>query len=231
MQYRGPNFYPPEGHDWVATNTIRRLRDHNEALMEEKYTHDASAFRQKFFAKLMQHGALNDGVGWAMFDDEESGSTSTLGRNETVLLSIPMLNEAMGDYRVPRIRIITNQQFISDGKVFYLADDVTVTVHDAHCFTSAVNLPTTVEEFGNMLTHSLTPLFKAVDGQLLTSNNFNMGTPIVEFEDQARPETAVQPFGNPEVLSDRIYALHKAQQILSSVMDWEPIDSYNPDNS
>jgi len=227
MKSRSSNFYPPEGHDWIPTVDIRRAIEHNDALAVEKYTHDVGAFRKRLFDILVSNNAIGvEGFGWAMYVTTEAESDATATAKEVVITSRPRADEGIGGHIVPLIRIITNEPIVNDGHDFYLTEDITVEPNgNAQYLTSGIRMAGDENRklFAENMETSLAPLFLIVDGKLALSDNLRPVTPVINVASSLNSRNFVRPFGSQDVISDKIYALDKANGILSSVIDVTPI--------
>jgi len=228
------DYYPPKGPEWVAPEELRRDSKHTAALLAEKYSHDVMNFRSQFFAKLAAHGAIHAGYGWATFNSEgEESSLATVGIAEVLLFCRPAIQpSAAGDHVVPVIRIITNEPVVYSGEGIedfsYLTEEVTVDDDDdAQYLMDAVLAQTnraeqtTEQRVANVL-ESLSPLFMVKEGRLQLSKNLQPATPVFRLTHPFGELPPTAPFGYPNVMEDRIYALGKAQGLLDGVMAVDP---------
>jgi len=201
--------------------------EHNDALAVEKYTHDVGAFRKKLFGILMSNNAIDvEGFGWAMYLTAEEKSDATAIVKEVVITSRPRADEGIGGHIVPLIRIITNEPIVNDGHGFYLTEDITVEPNgNAQYLTSGIRMADEEHRklFAVNMETSLARLFLIVDGNLAVSNNLRPVTPVINVASSGNSRNFVRPFGSPDVISDKIYALDKANGILGNVIDVTPI--------
>jgi hypothetical protein len=246
----GPNYYPPDGHDWVATDAIRKLSEHNEALMAEQYAEQLREFRTKFFGKLASHGAMDweQRNGWAMFHAEnQDDSGLAMGDRPEVLLTCRLQLEGDQpdeDNPIPHIRIVTNETVIGEEKIsketgtyirplYYLTEDITISPNgDAQYLPDAVNREVASEEVESEAEQktlvSYSPLFYYVNKQVMFSPNTPYVTPVLHVKADEDSKESVTPFGIWGNLEDRLYALHKARKMLDSLDLAEPSHAYDP---
>lgn len=231
----GPNYYPPGGHDWVSSSDIRRAQAHTEALLVEKYFHDVAAFRDQFFGKLATHGAMHEGLGWALFngEDDEAEDTDSFARRE-VLLTCRFRPEAVHkEVPVPLIRVITNEPYVTDAGLSYLTEDATIFEDGrATYFVGAVRVKNENGDHVDDVTRTVSPLFFVAEGnKLFVTGNAGALTPHFMLQDESLPDDRVFPFGSAtgefvDNLENYIYALDSARGILHSVLDDEPSHAY-----
>lgn len=228
----GPNYYPPGGRDWVSTSDIRREVAHSQAQLLEKYHHDVAALREQFFGKLHPYRAIDsDGFGWAVFNDGElEGDTEEPARKVLLICaSRPNTLPALR-HPVPVMRIITNEPVIGENGHTYVTEDITIfeNGHASYHLGAMLTHDETGEQVADLneaLSQSVTPIFVISDDNILfVSPNAGATTPHSMLTDESFPDDSVFPYGNPEgeFISDRIYAIERAQAIMQSILGLEP---------
>jgi hypothetical protein len=231
-----PENYPQNGHDWVSHDDLLRATTLTEALLAEKYNRDVAAFREQYFGKLTAYGAMDEGLGWAVFNaEDEDDDTENLSRCE-VLLTCRFRPEATQSWvhPVPLIRIITNEPIRSETGLTYITEDVTIMENGLASYQlGAVRTKgengKLLDDLGNVLNSSVSPLFwVAEENKLIVTTNAGPTTPHFKIKDAELPDVRVFPYGTAtgSSLEDSIYALDRARDILQSIQDLDPSHSY-----
>lgn len=225
MTQPNPDYYPPDGREWVEAEEIEELAAQDEAMMLEQYIHEVATLRRQFFGKLLAHGALKDGLGWAIFDDETQGSVAELESREVLLLCGAVEGTSMVEYPIPLIRIITNEPYVAEDAITYISEDVTVKPDGtANYFIDAIRLEAdNPSQQSKALKESSAPLFIIRDGRLRFTENWLPATPSIRVTSDSEPNMSVRPFGDSQAMADNIYALSKARAMLDSISDLVPL--------
>jgi hypothetical protein len=223
MTQIGADFYPQEDPEWDALE-LSRAAAHELAMRYEAYTHEVADVRRQFFGLLMAHSALEDGLGWGIFDDDPPGNVAEQGARDVLLFCGAAEGETMGGHIIPAIRILVNEPFTSGDKTEYLTEDISILPGGVAAYAmSSVEVSTDPSDGSGTLKKSSGHIFTIQDGHLiLLSPKDKAGTsvPIVKANPQAK-EFAM-PWGDGQDLDDQTFALARAREILDSIAHITP---------
>jgi hypothetical protein len=190
-----------------------------EALIEEKYIHDAAAFRRRVFDRFLGLTGEQRAINWMKFDVDPfampNASDTYTSQREILVLSTRSLRR-----RPPAIRIITNElyegaqathqndsepaklvQIMSEDFILDSDGDAQFSINA--CLNDAKDLHTTgtvLYNFDN-------------EGTMFLSNNFKHFPKIGALENDN--DEALVPFGMCTRLADKVAALEDGQRIFA----------------
>jgi hypothetical protein len=223
MTQFGADFYPQEDPEWDALE-LSRAPAHELAMRHETYVHAVADVRRQFFGMLMAHQALEDGLGWAIFDDDPAGSIAEQGARDVLLFCGAAEGETMGGYIIPAVRILVNEPFTSGDKTEYLTEDISILPNGVAAYSmSSVEVITDPSGDSGTLKKSSGHIFTIQDGHLiLLTPKDKAGTSIPKVKADPSAKEFAMPWGNGQDLDDQTFALDRARDILDSVAHITP---------
>ncbi len=224
-------------HDFANSGEIRREAEINQSIIEAKFQTELSHFRMSVKSKLIKHGALSDGVGVALFQQEvfEPDQPSSILQTMVCVMRTAEPGEAVDCKQ--SIRIITNELINTEENDKWLAIDFTADeVDDTQYFVGVFDLESPNYPEMEMIPGSekmqqvadgkspipLVPLFNLKDDKITLSQNFQVFTPAVAIPVEGKNES-VAPFGSYEFIEHKVQALDVGVELLGQIAELEPI--------
>ena len=219
-------FYPPEGHDFVNTNDIRKLAEANQVLKETRYEGGVNQLRASVAWLLNYHQALGEHGGWAIFVDDSdvtpAGSGAEWSYRETLVI---VVGKKQHNFDKPlrkgaTVRMITNELVETEyGGQYYIQDVMVDEDGDSQYIIDAADLRS---ERGNRPDNIIAPLFMISEEKgLVISGNVSRPVPKIDLN-YGLPGAPVIPFGHYSNYNDKLYALEKAEEIFQTICELTP---------
>lgn len=214
--------YPNGAHDFITDELQSVHGRETQTVLESYYAEYCTAFRARVFEKMFREKAIQDGIGWAVFDlqqEEESGSIALSEGSTDVLVRVhprPRSKEIDGK-PLPDIHIITNESVIGlNGMKSWLAYDFTLDAEDDSQYLLDCFVPESEE--GRLLTkHGAFFWVNPGNNELCVINR-----PRHYFTSQLEVTAdghKVHPFGRLPHLEDKIHSIETAVEILDKIQN------------
>lgn len=219
--------FPADHHDYIDDGELHELERKNLELEEGWCQQMVTDMRCEVMEVLNRHGALNDELNWAFYDEVLPGPNlldSAPIISETLLVMYRKAWTEGGDaYCAPVIRIITNERIEAWGEVQWQTQDVKIDEYGkALYFVDAVNLKKQDED-----EHYATIFRVDGDGELSILGNAVEGPPVeadvtIQMDDEDEDDISAYPFGRLDEIRDQRHALELGSRLLERIKNLEP---------
>lgn len=226
----------PEHHDYLQDADIQEVYDQNLAMLESHYMGRLSAFRSAVFTHLLDHGALPDNEGWAVFytsGDNQGDTLNSDGAAKGLLVTVEHVLINGSKPFIPNIRFLENEiQVRNDGSNHIITRDFTADgLNNSWCFIDIVSPGSTTPELSGRTAGTL---FGITDDGTLVTNGPTI-TPVRALEVKNLRSVVmgddlplITPFGMYGNLMDSLHALDVMQELFSGVQALKPSFCYQP---
>lgn len=209
----------PDPREFVDESEIETLEKVNEVVLSTYYLGHVNEFRARAFLKLCSVDAMKPGLGWAIFADNDQGSSLISGSPREILLIMSTYEpEETGKIVQPLIRVVTNETIPSENGLEVMSQDVIIDSNsDALYFASSA-----LVHDGSVRTDTVASIFTIVESKLIL-NRSNLGSMVMQALSEPGLATPIRPFGDLNNFEDKLYALDRATEFLAEVQALEPI--------
>lgn len=200
-------------HDFIPEAELENEAMLNRRMLVSKLHEDMAVFRAEVFLKLMKHNSLRNGWGWAVFYSDMAAGRGGLAQldDRTEVLIAVRRERNIPETRPSSIHLLTQQLHRQQDGGSFMLEEVTIDwENDAQYRVSSFSYD---DETQNV-DIGTSPYFHA-DEEGLSVFNFKQFTPTDPIYVPGLSVRSTMPFGHYSNIEDRIYALTRAQEILS----------------